>query len=282
MGFEATARNVMEGRGDRTALDVAGQTFTYRQLTRLTSRFANMLKNFGVQRRQVVLLALPAWPDLWIGALGTLRWGAVPLVLPRSIDTRRFAEIAARTEARLMLTDPEFKERVADPVRGSLLDLWQYVIVNREKRPVKLRAGDFLFEDYFLPAEEKLDQPITRGADPALAALAGDDVGICSHNLTLYLYADGQAHSTAGPDDPDFISHGVVMPMLMGGTAGAPVATSSRLIPQIPAYLGPAWETKTEGAVLLRRTATFPLLRYAGNDERTRRELSSEWFDTTL
>lgn len=282
MGFEATARNVIEGRGDQTALNVAGQSFTYRQLTRLTNRFANMLKNFGVQRRQVVLLALPPEPDLWIAALGTLRWGAVPLVLPRSLDPIRFASIATRTEARLMLTDPEFKERAADPVRGSLLDLWQYVVVNRERRPLKFRAGDFAFEDYFLPAEEKFDQPITRGPDPALAALVGDDVAIYSHYLTLYLYADGLPYSTAGPEDPDFIAHGVVMPLLAGGTAGTPRPARARLIPKIPAYLGPAWEMKTDGTLRLRRTETFPLLRYAGNDERTRRELGPEWFDTTL
>ena len=71
----------------------AMQKFSFRQLSQLSRQAANFLRSCGIQRGDRVLLMLPRVPQWWIGMLGLIRLGAVPvpatlLLTPRDVAYR--------------------------------------------------------------------------------------------------------------------------------------------------------------------------------------------------
>ncbi|MGH7530452.1 MAG: benzoate-CoA ligase family protein [Gemmatimonadales bacterium] len=72
---------VREGRGARPALLTDHGTFTYRDVQTLANRFGHLLRNAGVEPEQRVIIALPDGPA-FVGALfGTLKIGAVVVMV---------------------------------------------------------------------------------------------------------------------------------------------------------------------------------------------------------
>ena len=95
---------VREGRGERPALLTDAGPLTYRDVQALAERWAHVLAASGVSCEQRVLIALPDGPD-FVGVLfGTLKLGAVVVMvnpgLPAS-DVRWFLEY---TRARAVVT----------------------------------------------------------------------------------------------------------------------------------------------------------------------------------
>jgi len=95
---------IREGRGERPALHMDAGTLTYRDVQGLAERWAHLLAEAGVSCEQRVLIALPDGPD-FVGVLfGTLKLGAVVVMvnpgLPAS-DVRYFLEY---TRARAVVT----------------------------------------------------------------------------------------------------------------------------------------------------------------------------------
>jgi benzoate-CoA ligase family protein len=72
---------VREGKGDSTALLTERDTFSYSRIQDLANRFGHLLRAAGVQPEQRVLIALPDGPE-FVGALfGTLKIGAVVVMV---------------------------------------------------------------------------------------------------------------------------------------------------------------------------------------------------------
>src|ERR671912_283775 len=73
---------VEQGRGDKTAILWQGdepedsKTFTYSELKAEVERFANVLKDLGVQKGDPVAIYLPMIPELPIAMLACARIGA--------------------------------------------------------------------------------------------------------------------------------------------------------------------------------------------------------------
>jgi len=73
----------------------AEEKFTFRQLSLLSRRAANLLRACGVQRGDRVLLMLPRIPQWWIAMLGLIRLGAVPVPATLLLTAR---DVAYRLE----------------------------------------------------------------------------------------------------------------------------------------------------------------------------------------
>jgi benzoate-CoA ligase family protein len=72
---------VREGRGDRTALITDAGRLTYREVQAFANRFANLLRSAGVAPEQRVIIALPDGPDFVAALFGTLKIGAVVVMV---------------------------------------------------------------------------------------------------------------------------------------------------------------------------------------------------------
>ena len=72
---------VREGRGERPALLTDQGTFTYRDVQALANRFGHLLMNAGVEPEQRVIIALPDGPEFVAALFGTLKVGAVVVMV---------------------------------------------------------------------------------------------------------------------------------------------------------------------------------------------------------
>ncbi|GIW97616.1 MAG: hypothetical protein KatS3mg111_0949 [Pirellulaceae bacterium] len=108
--------NLERGHGDRTAIIWEGEPgdtrqLSYRQLHEQVCRFANVLKNLGVQPGDVVSIYMPMTPELVIAMLACARIGAVHSVI--------FAGFSAggdrRTQSRCRCEDSAYQRWFIPP-----------------------------------------------------------------------------------------------------------------------------------------------------------------------
>jgi len=103
-----------EGRGDREAIVTDGERLTYREVAGLANSYGALLRDAGVQPEQRVLIALPDGPA-YAGALfGTLKIGAVVVMLNPNLSREEIEYFLAYTRAAALFTDaahaPAFEE----------------------------------------------------------------------------------------------------------------------------------------------------------------------------
>ena len=82
IAHEAIERHVNAGHGDQIALRWIAKNgdrtdFTYQELSKLSNRFANVLRSRGLEKGARVYSLLGRTPELYIAALGTLKAGCV-------------------------------------------------------------------------------------------------------------------------------------------------------------------------------------------------------------
>src|SRR6266850_1182564 len=72
---------IAEGRGDRVALRTEAGDLTYREVQEKANRFGNLLREAGAEPEQRVLIALPDGPEYVAALFGTLKIGAVVVMV---------------------------------------------------------------------------------------------------------------------------------------------------------------------------------------------------------
>src|ERR1700690_1304389 len=70
-------RNVLEGRGEKTAIECGDERVSYRQLLERTNRVGNVLRQLGVRPEERVVLLLLDTPESVDPFFGTITLGAV-------------------------------------------------------------------------------------------------------------------------------------------------------------------------------------------------------------
>lgn len=125
IAHEAIERHVADGHGDQIALRWIAKSgdrtdFTYGDMSRLTNRFANVLRANGLTKGDRVYAVLGRVPELYIAALGTLKAGCVfcPLFSafgPEPIQARM--EIGA---ANALITSTRLYRRKVAGIRDAL------------------------------------------------------------------------------------------------------------------------------------------------------------------
>ena len=82
-----------EGNGGRVALRHDGGSATYDQVNALADRYAHALEDVGVRSEERVFVALPDGPDFVGAFFGTLKRGAVVVMLNPDLPAPRIAEL---------------------------------------------------------------------------------------------------------------------------------------------------------------------------------------------
>jgi benzoate-CoA ligase family protein len=94
---------VREGRGDRPALLGDGGTLTYRDVQALANRFGHVLRESGAEPEQRVLIALPDSPEFVAALFGTLKIGAVVVMVNPGLPAEEIRGLVAYTRARVVI-----------------------------------------------------------------------------------------------------------------------------------------------------------------------------------
>jgi benzoate-CoA ligase family protein len=105
---------VREGRGERVALRLPDREVTYRELQRLADRFANVLGGLGVRREERVFVALPDGAEFAGALLGTLKAGAVVVMVNPELASMALAALLDYLAPRLAVIDGALAPRFAE------------------------------------------------------------------------------------------------------------------------------------------------------------------------
>ncbi|HET9952448.1 MAG TPA: benzoate-CoA ligase family protein [Candidatus Eisenbacteria bacterium] len=108
-----------EGRGDRPALITDSRTWSYAEVHALANRYGNLLAAAGADPDDRIVIALPDGPD-YVGALfGTLKLGAVVVMVNPGLPAADIAALLDYTRARLVVVHAESAAPFRDAARGS-------------------------------------------------------------------------------------------------------------------------------------------------------------------
>jgi len=110
---------VREGRGERVAIRTDAGTLTYAQVQALTNRFAHLLVAAGVQQEQRVMIALPDGPEYVAALFGTLKAGAVVVMVNPALPEADIAALLDYSRARVLVTHRDHAAVFAQAARES-------------------------------------------------------------------------------------------------------------------------------------------------------------------
>jgi len=132
--YNAVDRHTHTWRKNKVALyweDEAGneKKYTFEELSLLSNKIGNILKDFDVERGDRVFLFLPRIPELYFCFLGILKIGAIAGTLFSAFQEQALADRLGNSEAKIVITTAELKPRI-DKVRRKLPNLKHILVVD--------------------------------------------------------------------------------------------------------------------------------------------------------
>jgi acetyl-CoA synthetase len=160
-------RHVLAGRGDRVAFHWEGEpgdtrTVTYAELLAETMRFANVLKDLGVQRGDRVNIYLPMIPEAAVAMLACARIGAAHSVVFGGFSANSLRDRINDAEAKVLITADGGYRRgevfalkpVADEALDETPSITDVVVVRRGGNEVPMQDGrDHWYHDLMAAAD---------------------------------------------------------------------------------------------------------------------------------
>ncbi len=109
VSYNALDRHVAAGKGDKVALHWEGEpgdkrTITYAELLADVEKFANVMKNLGVQRGDRVNIYMPMIPELPVAMLACTRIGAAHSVVFGGFSSEALRDRINDAEAKVLIT----------------------------------------------------------------------------------------------------------------------------------------------------------------------------------
>jgi acetyl-CoA synthetase len=237
IAHEAVDRHAAGPLRDKRALRWLGRggqvrDFTFLDLARLTSRFANVLRGLGVARGDRVYSLLGRVPELYVTALGTLKAGGVFCPLFSAFGREPVATRLAIGEARVLVTTASLYLRKVEALRASLPHLEHVLVLPDDTRADTPGTHDF--GALMARASEAFTIAPTRPDDLALLHFTSGTTGkpkgamhvheaVVAHHVTgklaLDLQPDDVFWCTADPGWVTGTSYGIIAPLTNGLTS---------------------------------------------------------------
>lgn len=233
IAYEAVDRHAEGNRRDHTALRWLGsdnqvKEYTYQELKEATDRFANVLAELGIQKGDVVCTLTGRIPELYITALGTLKFGAIYCPLFSIYGPEPIHQRLSKGKAKILVTTPDlYQTKVAD--LRNRLEYLQYILFtpgNGDDDPM-IRSFSGLVEQ----ADPTFTIPATDPEDQALLHFTSGTTGMPKgvvhvHGAALTHYITGKYVLDFQPDDtfwctadPGWVtgtSYGILAPLMHG------------------------------------------------------------------
>jgi len=238
IAHEAVDRHAAGPRADVLALrwlgrDGGRRDFTYAELSRLSNRFANALRELGVRPGDRIVSLLGRVPELQVAALGTWKLGAVFCPLFSAFGPEPIRTRLEKSRARVLVTTPALYQRKVAQSRAALPRLEHVILVGEDD----VAAADSGIRRWSpLMAEASPDFSISP-TDPESAALIHFTSGttgmpkgalhvheaVVAHHVTgrlaLDLHPGDVFWCTADPGWVTGTSYGIIAPLTNGVTS---------------------------------------------------------------
>lgn len=191
--FDSVDRHAKTWRKNKVALHLIGENkreeYTFLELSNLSNKFANVLKNIGIEKGDRVFLFLPRITPLYASFLGILKTGAIAGTMFAAFGPTGIKDRLKDSGAKVLITDSELKKRVYE-VKDELPDLKQMIIVGEAEK------DEISYEEEMEKASRKFEIEKTDPEDYAFmlytSGTTGKPKGVCHAHKAII-----QEHITA-------------------------------------------------------------------------------------
>jgi acetyl-CoA synthetase len=158
--------------------------FTFMQLSELSNKFANALRDMGIKRGDRVFLFLPRIPELYISFLGILKVGAIAGTMFAAFGPSGIKDRLKDSSAKAVITDDILKKRIYK-VKQDLPDLKHTIVVGKTK------GKEIDYEDCMEAASDKFRVVRTKPTDDAFMLYTSGTTGkpkgvVHAHKALIY------------------------------------------------------------------------------------------------
>ena len=288
MAHECIDRHANGALRDKLAMLWVGrqgeeERYTFGQLKEQTDRFANVLREQGIQKGDRVFLFMERLPELYIALFGILKVGAIAGPLFSAFGPDPVRDRLENSGAIVLVTQPDLRARLAETI-PQLPELKHIIVADREGRSKEpVAPGDLRYEELMAQASSQFEIEQTSMLDYSVMHYTSGTTGkpkgaVHRHLAVAQQYATGRwvldLHDddiywcTADPGWVTGTSYGMFAPWSNGVTQliyeGGFSAT--RWYELIQQYRVTVWYTAPTAIRMLMR---------AGDDLPTRYDLSS-------
>jgi acetyl-CoA synthetase len=238
LAYEAVDRHAQGRRRQHVALRLLDRNggrcdISYARLSSLSNRFANLLKNLGVQPGERLFVLCGRGLELYLGVLGGLKLGCVVCPLfsafgPEPIETR-----LRIGEGSVLLTSEALYRRKVAGIRERLPQLRQVLLYEDNGGAVDTPPGTLSLAQLLAEASDDFAITPTTADTPALLHFTSGTTGtpkgaLHVHGAALTHLVTGKYALDLHPDDiywcsadPGWVtgtSYGILAPLLLGVT----------------------------------------------------------------
>ncbi len=237
IAHEAVDRHANGAKANQLAIRFLGKNgeirdFNYAELKSQTNKFANVLKNLGIEKGERVFVLAGRIPELYLTALGTFKNGSVFCPLFSAFGPEPIKARAEIGEAKVLVTTPQLYERKISPIRASLPSLKYIILVGENGERTDL-PGTFDFDELMDEANDDFTIGKTDEEDIALLHFTSGTTGkpkgavhvhqaVVAHHITgklaLDLHPEDVFWCTADPGWVTGTSYGIIAPLTNGIT----------------------------------------------------------------
>lgn len=210
--------------------DNSVDSFTYSELKRQTSKFANVLKILDVKKGERIFSLAGRIPELYITALGTLKYTAVFCPLFSVFGPEPIFQRLSKGDATILVTTSQLYEEKVKQILERLPSL-RYIIIIDATEHISIKV--LSFSKLMQQAIENFDIPETSPEDAALLHFTSGTTGmpkgvlhvhqaVLTHYITgkyvLDFHEGDRFWCTADPGWVTGTSYGIIAPLVNGVT----------------------------------------------------------------
>ena len=148
------------------AVDRSGEnarTYSFRDMSRASNRFANVLKRLGLRKGDRVFLMLPRIPEWYVTMVGMIKLGVIPIPATTQCTSKDIEYRVNTSKSDLVITDIENVFKV-DEIKGRCKYLKNLMVIGGERKD-----GWLSYESELANAAESIvDVEHTKSEDPML------------------------------------------------------------------------------------------------------------------
>lgn len=166
--------NIVQGRGEKVAIYYQDETYTFNQLVALTNRVGNVLREFGVEFEDRVLLILQDSPEWLAGWYGAMKIGGVATHAYTYLVPSEYEYFLDYVRPKVVIVDPTTLDRVREGAKGSIFP--KAMLVTGEDLP-PLGKKEYALNSLVKNASAFLDPAPTTRDDLAFWNFSGGTTG---------------------------------------------------------------------------------------------------------